>query len=205
MAVIAVLVCTRFVAFVKTVLASAFGQLDQSDEWRSLSILSDTPVVALGVRNDVDVGVEQPQRLNCIVGHQLWKRIQVNDSLRDLAVAAARRECGPCWPLRESDAVRMLVKGVRRTSYSFVAVRVGADTDAQRPCHPMPSVRWWVGHVTVRRAAICLAAIIIRLSVVLRASELRAGIARYPLHGQTSLLVRIDGYRRRACSTRVKT
>jgi hypothetical protein len=46
-AVIALLVCTRFVAFVKTVLASAFGQLDQSDEWRSLSILSDTPVVAV--------------------------------------------------------------------------------------------------------------------------------------------------------------
>ena len=100
----------------------------------------------------------------------------------------------------------MLVKVVRRTSYSFVAVRVGADdTDAQRPCHPMPSARWWVGHVTVRRAAICLAAIIIRLSVVLRASALTAGITRYPLHGQTSLLVRIDGYRRRACSTRVKT
>jgi hypothetical protein len=81
------------------------------------------------------------------------------------------------------------------------AVRVGADdTDAQRTCHAMPSPRWWVGHVTLRRAAICLAAIIIRLSVVLRASELTAG-----LDGQPSLLVRIGGYRRRACNTRVKT
>jgi hypothetical protein len=46
-AVIAVLVCTRFVAFVKTVPVSAFGQLDQSDEWRSPSMLSDTPVIAV--------------------------------------------------------------------------------------------------------------------------------------------------------------
>jgi len=62
-AVIAVLVCTRFVAFVKTVPASAFGQLDQSDEWRNpvdvvghtsdCSVLSvATSTSAFSIRND---------------------------------------------------------------------------------------------------------------------------------------------------------
>ena len=67
---------------------------------------------------------------------------------------------------------------------------VGADdTNAQRLGHAVPSPRSSAGQVTLRRAAICLAVIIIRLSVVLRASVSTDGITHYPLHGQTSLLV----------------
>jgi len=48
------------------------------------------------------------------------------------------------------------------------AIRVGADdTDAQWPCHAIPSPRWWAGHLTLQRGAICLAETIIQLSIVL--------------------------------------
>src|ERR1700722_4325877 len=51
------------------------------------------------------------------------------------------------------------------------AIRVGADdADAQRPCHAIPSSRWWAGQVTLRHAAICWAVTIIRFSVIRRAT-----------------------------------
>src|SRR6185312_7761145 len=79
--------------------------------------------------------------------------------------------------------------GVRQGAIGPTAIRVGADDiDAQRPCRAIPSPRWWAGHVTVRRAAICLTVTIIRLRVVLRASVLTSRITKNPLHGQPLLV-----------------